>query len=265
VLAVVMAVHVTFRTDVIREKARRGETTLGTWLTIGHPEVAEAISLLPLDWVVVDMEHAPLDFQSAETLLIALRGSHVVPLVRVPAIDPVYVKRVLDMGFEGVVFPLVRSTEEAKLAVASTRYPPRGIRGVGPRRAIMYGLYDPYKYYVEASEKVLVLVQIETREALESLDEILDVEGVDGVFVGPNDLSAALGVFRQFDHPEYRRALKTILEAALSRGKIAGIMARSPKDALEKARMGFNFISLAHDITMMLHAYREALKMFGRM
>jgi 2-keto-3-deoxy-L-rhamnonate aldolase RhmA len=227
--------------------------------------VAEAISLLPLDWVVIDMEHAPLDIQTVELLLIALRGSHVVPIVRVPWTDPVYVKRALDVGSQGILYPLVSSRKDAELAVAATRYPPKGIRGVGPRRATLYGFYSAEKYFGEASEKVLVLVQVETREALENLDEILSVDGIDGVFVGPNDLSASLGIFRRFDHPEYKKALERVLDAALSKKKIAGIMTRSPQDALEKAKMGFNFISLAHDITMMLYAYKEALKLFERM
>lgn len=253
-----------FRTDLIREKARKGEATLGTWLTIGHPEVAEALSLLPLDWVVIDMEHAPLDIQTVELLMIGLKGSHIVPIVRVPWVDPVYVKSVLDTGSQGILYPLVNTRRDAELAVSATRYPPRGVRGVGPRRAVMYGLYSVEKYFVEANEKILVLVQVETREALENLDEILEVDGVDGVFIGPNDLSASLGVFRRFDHPEYRKALEKVLNTALGRGKIAGIWAHNPQDALEKARMGFNFIALASDMTMMLHAYMETLRLFNR-
>ncbi len=253
-----------FTVPRLKEKIYRGEVTLGTWLTIGSPEVSEALSSLPLDWVVIDLEHSPLEIYQAEMLLMGLKGSPIVPIIRVPILDQVYVKRALDIGAQGILYPLINTPEEAELAVKYAKYPPEGVRGVGPRRAIMYGAYDITKYYEEANKNILVLVQIETRKALENLAGILEVEGIDGVFVGPNDLSASLGVFRSFDAPEFKKALAGIVRAAREKRKIAGIMSDSPQDAANKARMGFNFISIASDISMLIRSYESALSLFNR-
>jgi len=129
-------------TNRVLSKISRGEVTLGVWITISHPEVVEILSNLPFDWFMFDMEHAPLTIRDIEVLLMPLRGSDIVPLVRVPWNDFVVIKQVLDLGVQGVLIPWVNTREEAERAVKAMKYPPEGIRGVGPRRCIMYGFYD---------------------------------------------------------------------------------------------------------------------------
>jgi 2-keto-3-deoxy-L-rhamnonate aldolase RhmA len=145
-------------------------------------------------------------------------------------------------------------------AVKAAKYPPEGIRGVGPRRSIMYGFDDIKEYYKEWNKKAIIIVQIETIDGLNNVDEILSVNGVSGIFIGPNDLSSALGIFREFNNVTYTNAINKILNAAKSANKIAGIMTYSPEDALDKTKKGFNFIALANDITHLIKGFKDTFK-----
>lgn len=247
----------------VKEKIAQGKVTYGTWITLGYPEVTEALSNLPFDWFVIDMEHTPLDVKDVEFLMMPLRFTDIVPIVRVPWNDFVIIKRVLDTGAQGVVVPQVSTKEEAIQAVKACKYPPQGIRGVGPRRCIMYGFISAKEYFKKANEDILVIVQIETEEGVNNVGEILSVDGIDGVFIGPNDLSASLGIFQEFNNPKYVAAVEKVLNAAKAAGKIAGIMTQDPQDALDKVRKGFNFIALRHDIAYMIRGYTEAFKQLG--
>jgi len=237
------------------EKALKGELLLGTWVTINSPEVSEAISTLGLDWVVVDMEHAPLDIYDVELLLMGLRGG-VVGIVRVPWNDPVYIKRALDVGPQGILVPWISTYEEALAVERYVTYPPRGIRGVGPRRATMYGSIPRREYYEKYLEDLVVLVQIETVSALENLEKILEVKTITGVFVGPSDLSASLGVFDERDSPVLINALERIARASRSK-PIRGIMAYTPEEAVRAIKMGYNMISMSSDMSNMLRGIRS--------
>ena len=250
-------------TNRVLSKISRGEVTLGVWITISHPEVVEILSNLPFDWFMFDMEHAPLTIRDIEVLLMPLRGSDIVPLVRVPWNDFVVIKQVLDLGVQGVLIPWVNTREEAEKAVKAMKYPPEGIRGVGPRRCIMYGFYDIKRYYEEWNKNFILLVQIETMEALKNVKEIASVKDVSGTFIGPNDLSASLGIFRDFKNPKYVEAISKVLRATKSIGKIAGIMTLTPDDALEKIEMGFNFIALSHDVRYLIEGAKHFLKTLG--
>ncbi|ABO08842.1 HpcH/HpaI aldolase family protein [Pyrobaculum calidifontis] len=234
--------------------------TFGVWITIPHPEVVEILSNLPFDWFMFDMEHAPITVEKLETMLMPLRGSDIVPLARVPWNDPVEIKRVLDLGVAGVLVPWVNTREEAERAVKAVRYPPWGIRGVGPRRSVMYGFADVVKYYKEWDENYVLLVQVETAEAVENVEEIASVEGVTGLFVGPNDLSASLGAFRDFKNPKFTAALERVLAAAKSRGKLAGVMTYSPEEAARMVEMGFNFVALSHDVKYLVEGAKAFLR-----
>jgi len=247
----------------VLNKVSRGEVTLGAWITISHPEVVEILSNLPFDWFMFDMEHAPLTLKDIEVMLMPLRGSDIVPLVRVPWNDFVVIKQVLDLGIQGVLIPWVNTREEAEKAVNAMKYPPEGIRGVGPRRCIMYGFYDIKNYYDEWNRNFILLVQIETMEALKNVEGIVSVKDVSGTFIGPNDLSASLGIFRDFKNPKYIEAISKVLKVTKSVGKIAGIMALTPDDALEKIKMGFNFIALSHDVRYLIEGAKLFFKTLG--
>jgi len=241
------------------EKAQRGGILLGTWITINSPEVPEAVSTLPLDWVVIDMEHAPLDIYDVELLLMGLKGSGVVGIVRVPWNDPVHIKRVLDIGAQGILVPWVSSYEEALAVERAVTYPPKGIRGVGPRRATMYGSIPSSEYYKRYLEDLVVLAQIETSAAVENIDRILEVEALTGVFVGPSDLSASLGVFGERDSPALLGALERVARAARAK-PIRGIMAYTPEEAVRAIRMGYNMVSLSSDMANMLRGFRSFIQ-----
>jgi 2-keto-3-deoxy-L-rhamnonate aldolase RhmA len=242
------------------DKISHNEPTYGTWITIAHPEVTEALSNLPFDWFVFDMEHAPLTIKDVELLMMPLRKTNIVPLVRVPWNDFVIIKQVLDIGAQGIIVPYINNKVEAINAVKAAKYPPEGIRGVGPRRSIMYGFDDIKEYYKEWNKKAIIIVQIETIDGLNNVDEILSVNGVSGIFIGPNDLSSALGIFREFNNVTYTNAINKILNAAKSANKIAGIMTYSPEDALDKTKKGFNFIALANDITHLIKGFKDTFK-----
>lgn len=247
----------------ILEKIRGGGVAYGTWVTMPNPEVVEALSYLPFDWLVLDMEHAPLTIKDVEFMLMAVRRDDLLPIVRVPWNDFVVIKQVLDVGALGIMVPYVNSREEALRVVNATRYPPRGIRGVGPRRCARYGLMDLREYYEKLSDNILVIVQVETAEAIRNIEEIISVEGIHGVFVGPNDLTASLGIFRDFKNPIYIKALERVVKAARRFDKIAGIMTSDAEDALDKVKRGFNFIALSSDIQYMLKSYTADLRKLG--
>lgn len=244
--------------NLVKEKLRRGEPVIGTWITIGHPDVPEVLSRLGFDWLVFDMEHSPLTVNVVESLMQAMNGTETLPMVRVGWNDPVLIKFALDIGAMGVVIPWVNSRSEAEKAVKACKYPPEGFRGCGPRRASMYGL-KMNEYLKNANEDILILVQIETVEALNNIDEILSTPGVDGFFIGPNDLSFSLGIPRQFTHPKYIEALKKTLEAA-ERNKVApGIHGLSTEDAVEKIKMGFRFVAIASDISFLIDGFKNCI------
>lgn len=229
---------------------------LGSWVTIANPEVVEMLSLSGFDWLLFDAEHAPLDYQLLEHMLMAVRND-ATPLVRVPFNDPVHVKRVLDLGVAGVLFPLINTAEDAKLAVKSTRYPPKGIRGVGPRRAALYGLKT--EEYFDRADEVMVIVQVETQEAVKNIYEILSVEGVTAFFIGPNDLSFSFGK-RSWKDEEVQRAIESVADASRSTG-IPGGMYCPDDDSLKFAlKLGFKLIALGSDYRFLMSGIRDRLR-----
>lgn len=243
------------------EMLRKNKVSFGAWVTIVNPEVSEMLSLLGFDWLLFDLEHAPIDFQQLESMLIGVRGD-TTPLVRVPFNDPVYVKRVLDLGIAGVLFPLINSKQDAMLAVKSVRYPPEGIRGVGPRRAASYGLRT--EEYFEEAKNILVIVQIETREAVENAEEILSVEGVNAFFIGPNDLSFSYGKKSWKDEP-VKSAIERMAEVSERTG-VPGGMYCSDNDSLEFAlKNGFKLVALGSDYRFLVSGARARLETARKM
>jgi 2-keto-3-deoxy-L-rhamnonate aldolase RhmA len=240
----------------LKEKMRRREAVIGTFIEIGHPDVTEWLSRVGFDWLLLDAEHSPLDFETLQLMMQTMNGTSCVPIVRPQWNDPVVIKRILDLGAYGVLIPWVNSKEEAENAVRFCKYPPEGIRGFGPRRA---GMFDP-DYYQTANQELLIAVQIETDEALKNLDEILAVEGIDACYIGPWDLSVSLGlgVPPKLDDPRYSAAFDRVLEAAKRHGKPAGMFAtvNNIEWALEK---GFKFNTVDDDDTFLMQGAQRAL------
>ena len=188
----------------IKEQMRRGEPSIGSWMSMAHPSIAEILALAGYDWIVIETEHTAIDVSEVLRLIIAIEQRGSVPLVRLAWNDPIQAKAVLDSGAAGVLVPMVNTKADAELAVSMTKYPPLGSRGVGLARAQGYGInFDAY--VTNANADTLLLVQIEHREAVENIEQILSVTGIDGVFIGPYDLSLSLGIPGRLNHPNILR------------------------------------------------------------
>ncbi|MEE2710153.1 MAG: aldolase/citrate lyase family protein [Gemmatimonadota bacterium] len=204
-----------------------GKPAFGIQLRFGTAAIAELAGLAGFDWVLIDTEHAPQTPDSVQAQLQAAACTRTTPVVRAAKNDPDLIKLYLDMGALGIVVPFVNTPEEARLGADACRYPPRGTRGWGPHRAAGYGLYEA-EYTATIDDNVLYLPIIETVEAIENIDAIMDVDGLDGVIVGPVDLCISLGVPSQFEHPAYLDALKRVRLAARRTGKPASIPLLGP-------------------------------------
>ncbi len=232
----------------VKARIRAGEPTLGTWLMTGSLAAAEILSGAGFEWVAVDMEHTAMDYRTLEGLTAGIRGAGAEPLVRIEANFPQVIKRVLDCGAAGVIVPLVNSAGEAAAAVGAAKYPPAGFRGVSLGRASGYG-YNFQDYFDSINDQVIVVAQIEHYRAVERIEEIVAVEGLDGVFLGPYDLSGSMGIVGQFEHPRMAEARRTVLEAARAAGKAAGLHQVRPdaRAVRELVAEGFTFIACGID------------------
>jgi 2-dehydro-3-deoxyglucarate aldolase len=235
----------------IKNKMRLGEPSIGSWLSMAHPSIAEILAMAGYDWVVIETEHTAIDVSEVLRLIIAIEQRGAVPLVRLAWNDPIQAKAVLDSGAAGVLVPAVNTREDAELAVKMTKYPPLGYRGVGLARAQGYG--QSFDSYVQnANSDGLLIVQIEHKDAVTNIEEILSVPGIDGTFIGPYDLSMSLGIPGQIRHPDVVAATKKVLKATLAHGLIAGMHFVQPATAAEDCRQavaeGYRFIALGTDI-----------------
>jgi 2-keto-3-deoxy-L-rhamnonate aldolase RhmA len=237
----------------VKQRLQQGQPVIGHWISFPSSSVAELMASIGMDWLMIDTEHGPANWETVEDIIRAMKGTAVTPLVRVVANDPALIKLALDRGAFGVLVPLVNTVEQARAAAAASRYPPEGIRGVAGTRVNRYG-GDLPQYFTEWNRQVLVACQIETGQALENVEAIAAVEGIDVLFVGPNDLSANLNRFRRFDDPEFVRAVDRILQAARRHGKAVGYMAANDDDALARIDQGFRFIALGSDARLLAGA-----------
>lgn len=232
-------------------KAHGSHAPLGTWVLSASPLVAEAIGHAGFDWGVIDMEHTPLDLMDLVHLLQAVGNTKMVPVVRVPWNDAVVVKRVLDAGATTVLFPFVQNAAEAARAVASTRYPPQGVRGIaGPSRANRFGTLP--NYVNTANRNMAVLVQLETAQAIEQLEAIAAVEGVDALFIGPADLSASIGHPGQMTHPAVLDLMANAAQRCKAAGKPIGTIGNHPEAVASYRASGFDFVAIASDLGLLM-------------
>lgn len=250
----------------IKKRLHDKEVLIGSWISLGHPGIAEILSRAGFDWVVVDLEHSviPIDMAADLIRVIDLSGSS--PIVRLTSNQSDQIKRVMDAGAHGVIFPMVNTVEEAQKAVSAMKYAPDGHRGVGLARAQGYGAR--FKEYFEWQKyESLLIVQIEHKNALEELESILKVSGVDGLFIGPYDLSCSMGIPGQFDHPQYKTAIDFILTTAKKLSIPAGIHIVEPDQKLLKDLVndGYSFIAYSVDIRMLDVMSRQAIKYFKKL
>ena len=253
------------RVESLKSKLARAELTLGSWITLAHPAVAEIMSRAGFDWLAIDLEHSVITIREAEDLVRVVELSGVNPLVRLSANDPVQIKRVMDGGSHGVIVPMVNSVSDAEQAVEAVMYPPQGKRGVGLARAHGYGsAFESYRQRL--IQEAIVIVQVEHIKAVDNLEAILSVEGVDGFIVGPYDLSGSLGVPGQFDHPLVKEAMGRIRSIGVASGKAFGIHVVEPdvEELRQRVNEGYNFVAYSLDIRMLDAASRSGISAIGR-
>jgi len=228
-----------------------GALPVGTWLMSASQSAAEALGSLGFDFLVVDMEHVPIDIPHAMTLLQAIAGTPAQAIVRLAANDPVLVKRAMDVGAQTLMFPFVQNEDEAARAVAATKYPPQGTRGFAAmHRGSRYGTVADYAK--RANDEACVIVQLETPSAIERLDAIAAVPGVDAIFLGPGDLAATSGHIGEIAHADVQDALRRCAEACRRLGMPIGTVGPTPEMVKTFVGYGYSFVAVASDMGMMM-------------
>jgi 2-dehydro-3-deoxyglucarate aldolase/4-hydroxy-2-oxoheptanedioate aldolase len=246
----------------VKRKLRNGEKTIGAFLQTLSPVAAEILSQAGFDWLIVDLEHSPGGFDNLQAQLQAMSGSGVVPFARAPWNDPVSIKRILDTGVMGVLVPYVNTTAEAQAAVAACKYPPQGIRGVaGSPRAAGY-TRNTMPYLTTANDEIIVMTAVETREAVENLDEILQVDGLDGIFIGPVDLASSLGYLGDPSQPEVQEMIDVIEQKVLASDKFLGTIATNWDKARECFEKGYRWMVVMQDGATLVRASSELVTRF---
>jgi 4-hydroxy-2-oxoheptanedioate aldolase len=252
------------KTNEVRAKLKQGKATIGSFMGLGSPNVAELMARTGLDWLVIETEHNALDYAQVEHILMAISGTDTVPLVRVPSSAPAYIQRALDIGALGVLVPMVKTAEEAESIVRATRYPPHGTRGYGPLRAEAYSL-DRRDYLARANDNILVALILETKEAVKNLEAIASVPGIDAIYLGPFDLCFSMGLNPlNLPLPEIDAVVEKLLAVCKAQGTAAGNGAGSPEDVTRMLDQGFTFLGYGPDYNLLINALRAGLQAFGR-
>ncbi|WP_218005331.1 HpcH/HpaI aldolase family protein [Hydrogenophaga palleronii] len=240
--------------------ARDGVVVSG-WLSIPSPFTAEVLGHQGYDVVTLDLQHGMISFEQMLHMFQALSSTPAMPMARLAANDPTHIGRVLDAGAYSVICPMINSAKEAQAFVSACRYYPHGVRSYAPVRGQIYGGPD---YFPKANDEIVKLAMVETRAGFDALDEILEVEGLDGIFIGPNDLAIAFGCppVSESDHAEVRDAIASICERTRAAGKVAGILCSGPQAALKRVEQGFRFVSVGGDIFMLTQAAKNSVAAF---
>lgn len=246
------------RPNRLRQIWAAGGAAVNGWLSVPSMFSAETMAHQGWDSLTVDLQHGVIDHQAAVAMFTAISTTPTVPMARVPWLDPAHLMKVLDAGAYAVICPMIGSVEDAEKLVSWARYPPRGSRSFGPIRGLLYGGAD---YPEKADETIVVFAMIETRQGLDNLDNILAVPGLDAVYVGPSDLSLALGCKPTFDDVDkpVAEAIEMIAAKAREHGKIAGIHNGTPQAALKRIAMGYRFVTIGSDARLMAAGSRQVL------
>lgn len=231
----------------LKKQLKEGKNLHGCWVNLGSYVSAEIMGNIGFEWLLIDMEHGAGDEATLYHQLQALSNSSSFPIVRVDSINKAKVQRILDFGAAGIMFPQIQTPEEARFAINSMYYPPKGIRGMAKMvRATGFGnKFD--EYFSSLEEKLLGVIQIETLKALENVDEIAAIEGVDVLFVGPSDLSMSMGFFNELKHPQYQNAIQKVADAALKHQKSAGVLIFDVAEYEMYFNLGYQFIAQGAD------------------
>ncbi len=242
----------------VKKKLANGEPSIGTWVSGGSPALVEILAQTELEWLTMDMEHTAIDYSALQGCLLAMRGTPTVPFVRVAWNDPALIKRALDIGSLGVVVPTVETVEEAENAVKASRYAPVGERGIGSARGVLVWGAD---YYQRANDEIAVVCMVESAKGVENIDRILEVPGIDIIFIGPNDLASSLGVPLGLDnkHPDHVQAVEQVLAATKKAGVPAGIHCGSGEEVGRRINQGFQWLPISSETRVMTAGFSREL------
>ncbi len=246
----------------LKSKLNNRELSFGSWLTIPHQSIVEILSSAGFEWLTIDIEHSAIDLQTVQNLIGHIQANDMEALVRVSKNDEVIIKRVMDAGANGIIVPMIKNAEEARQAVSWVKYPPQGTRGVGLSRAQHYGIaFNEYNKWVQ--EESIVIAQIEHIEGVKNLSEILDVEGIDGIIVGPYDLSASMGKPGMFYDDDVKEVLAKIDKITLEKSKNLGfhVIESDHKKVLDKISKSYNFLAFSLDFFFLGDTAREQMQL----
>jgi 4-hydroxy-2-oxoheptanedioate aldolase len=249
----------------VKKKLKNGDVSIGTWLNIPSSFSAERCARIGFDWLIIDMEHNPINIETAANMIMAINQTNTAPLVRIPWNHPEHVKRVLDAGAWGVLVPMVCTKEEAEQAVMAAKYPPQGIRSNGGGRYGMSFDTDRNTYTSRANTEIIVAIQIEHIDAVNRAEEILSVEGIDACLIGPNDLMTSMGMIGKMDieAPEVKEALEHVVKTANKYGVTPGIHTGSAEVAIRRIDEGFRFVAVSTELNLMISALEKEKSLFS--
>ena len=230
----------------LKKKWKSGEPSPGMWLRYTDPTILESIASLEFDWVMIDAEHSAMNLQTLQMMFFALKGSATVPFVRIPTHDHYFIKQLLDAGAAGILVPHIKSVDDAKYIISACKYPPSGIRGVGPRRPSDYGRNER-EYIDKANASTFVLLMIESVDAVENFDEIIKLDGLDGIIFGPGDLSMSMGLHGDQSAPEVVASIRNMMTKARSAGVPFGSGVPVVADPTEWIEIGAQIIGITDD------------------
>lgn len=242
----------------LKSLVESGRPAIGSWIGFADPYSVELMADIGFDWLLIDTEHVPIDRHTLRTILIALKGSETTPVVRLPSNSLDHFQTALDLGAQGVVVPMVSSRDDADLAVKSCRYPPAGRRGFAPIRASRY-FQDVESYAKQANDEIALIVQIETPTAVENIDEILAVPGIDGIFIGPSDLASFMNFRTNIAHPDVKAVLDDLMDRACARAMPFGLPSWTPEECSSYVARGARLMTIGSDLNFLSTGARNSL------
>lgn len=245
----------------LKNKLKNNKLTIGSWITIGESSVVEIMASAGFEWLCIDMEHTSIDLPTAKMLIITIHANDMKALVRVSKNEEVVIKKVMDMGADGVIVPMIKTKEEAQMAIDFVKYPPIGKRGVGLYRAQNYGIgFEEYKIWVE--KEAVIIAQIEHIEAVENIEDILSVDGIDGTIVGPYDLSGSMGFPGDYYREDVKAAIKKVKIACKKHNKPYGfhVIESDPEKLESRIDEGCTFLAYSLDFFFLGDSVRSGMK-----
>lgn len=249
----------------LKNKLKNNELTLGSWITIGHPSVIEIMGSAGFEWLVIDMEHTSIDLTMAHILIATIQANNMKALVRVSKNEEVIIKRILDMGADGIIVPMIKSRQEAQEAINYAKYPPIGKRGVGLFRAQKYGLgFNDYKQWV--NDELVVIAQIEHIEAVNNIEEIITTDGIDGIIIGPYDLSGSMGYPGEYHREDVKNAIAKVLQVCKDKNIPSGfhVIESDPTKLQQRIDEGCTFLAYSLDFFFLGDSARDGMKKINK-